>query len=405
MGGDDEVQCALVELLGLHKWMGRVAGCCGKKQSETSKTIPASTQNSNPEFSSGMFEASALESGAFSWDKATSLDVQARWPEELLNIVRPNSTSLLCLDYVAQCFQNVWIWAMHVENCQGAVSTSRLSTILYLGSIAPWQLGATWTYFFASVWGTAAWDAAKAITQVDDDLILVALDHGSTNGTFINKSRLEKVPWCRVESHDARIWKTYEVPVQPLFSLSCNLHFGISLFDADCHLPLCQPWAVLRELVWRWKWRTSSIWSLVNVTLIEIGNIIFRERFPHNPALISSKFVEVRWKRLQIPGQRTGGKFGWKAQGTESAGPPLETNIRRDRHYQLYLITIFHVFHGLYMPILWQFLVSVRGIVQNCQTVVISLGGPSIIQFHFVFLWTCVETIYIDSIFIVHNIT
>eukprot|EP00439_Symbiodinium_sp_Y106_P087109 s158_g39.t3 len=31
-----------------------------------------------------------------------------------------------------------------------------------------------------------------AITQVDSELILVALDHGSTNGTFINKSRLEK---------------------------------------------------------------------------------------------------------------------------------------------------------------------------------------------------------------------
>ncbi|CAE7191221.1 unnamed protein product [Symbiodinium necroappetens] len=33
---------------------------------------------------------------------------------------------------------------------------------------------------------------AQAITQVDSELILVALDHGSTNGTFINKSRLEK---------------------------------------------------------------------------------------------------------------------------------------------------------------------------------------------------------------------
>ncbi|CAE7949342.1 Aste57867_24363, partial [Symbiodinium sp. KB8] len=31
-----------------------------------------------------------------------------------------------------------------------------------------------------------------AITEVDSELILVALDHGSTNGTFINKSRLEK---------------------------------------------------------------------------------------------------------------------------------------------------------------------------------------------------------------------
>lgn len=32
----------------------------------------------------------------------------------------------------------------------------------------------------------------EAITHVGDDLILVAMDHGSTNGTFINKSRLEK---------------------------------------------------------------------------------------------------------------------------------------------------------------------------------------------------------------------
>ena len=36
----------------------------------------------------------------------------------------------------------------------------------------------------------------EAITHVDDDLILVAMDHGSTNGTFINKSRLEKALLC-----------------------------------------------------------------------------------------------------------------------------------------------------------------------------------------------------------------
>ncbi|CAJ1426628.1 unnamed protein product, partial [Effrenium voratum] len=31
-----------------------------------------------------------------------------------------------------------------------------------------------------------------AITRVDSELVLVAMDHGSTNGTFINKSRLEQ---------------------------------------------------------------------------------------------------------------------------------------------------------------------------------------------------------------------
>lgn len=40
--------------------------------------------------------------------------------------------------------------------------------------------------------------ACEAITEVDDDLILVALDHGSTNGTFINKSRLEKAQQQRL---------------------------------------------------------------------------------------------------------------------------------------------------------------------------------------------------------------
>lgn len=42
--------------------------------------------------------------------------------------------------------------------------------------------------FFGFLHGTEF----EAITHVDDDLILVAMDHGSTNGTFINKSRLEK---------------------------------------------------------------------------------------------------------------------------------------------------------------------------------------------------------------------
>ena len=61
----------------INEWAGW-QGVVEKSSPKLRLTIPASTQNSNPEFSSGMFEASALESGAFSWDKATSLDVQAR---------------------------------------------------------------------------------------------------------------------------------------------------------------------------------------------------------------------------------------------------------------------------------------------------------------------------------------
>mmetsp|Transcript_10559 Transcript_10559/g.24025 ORF Transcript_10559/g.24025 Transcript_10559/m.24025 type:complete len:250 (+) Transcript_10559:57-806(+) len=33
---------------------------------------------------------------------------------------------------------------------------------------------------------------SMALTRVDDDIVLVALDKGSTNGTFVNKQRLEK---------------------------------------------------------------------------------------------------------------------------------------------------------------------------------------------------------------------
>mmetsp|Transcript_53357 Transcript_53357/g.116472 ORF Transcript_53357/g.116472 Transcript_53357/m.116472 type:complete len:251 (+) Transcript_53357:62-814(+) len=43
-----------------------------------------------------------------------------------------------------------------------------------------------------------------AITQVDDDLILVALDHGSTNGTCINKSRLEKGVGLKMKVADVK---------------------------------------------------------------------------------------------------------------------------------------------------------------------------------------------------------
>ena len=47
----------------------------------------------------------------------------------------------------------------------------------------------------------------EAITHVDDDLILVAMDHGSTNGTFINKSRLEKALLC---DFGASLFKQHE---------------------------------------------------------------------------------------------------------------------------------------------------------------------------------------------------
>eukprot|EP00434_Breviolum_minutum_P009525 symbB.v1.2.008385.t1/scaffold525.1/size192214/10 len=43
-----------------------------------------------------------------------------------------------------------------------------------------------------------------AITHVDDDLILVAMDHGSTNGTFINKSRLEKGVGLKMKVADVK---------------------------------------------------------------------------------------------------------------------------------------------------------------------------------------------------------
>ena len=75
MGGDDEVQCALVELLGLIHGQG--FRDLGIKQ-QLCRTLNPLNPLNPLNISSGMFEASALESGAFSWDKATSLDVQAR---------------------------------------------------------------------------------------------------------------------------------------------------------------------------------------------------------------------------------------------------------------------------------------------------------------------------------------
>ncbi|CAK9073217.1 Hypothetical protein (Fragment) [Durusdinium trenchii] len=43
-----------------------------------------------------------------------------------------------------------------------------------------------------------------AITEVEDELILVALDHGSTNGTFINKSRLDKGVGLKMKVADVK---------------------------------------------------------------------------------------------------------------------------------------------------------------------------------------------------------
>lgn len=83
--------------------------------------------------------------------------------------------------------------------CQAAVWISRLNIIHCLESIAPWQLGAesdsaNFRGFEGVCFGVffRHMEQFEAITHVDDDLILVAMDHGSTNGTFINKSRLEK---------------------------------------------------------------------------------------------------------------------------------------------------------------------------------------------------------------------
>jgi hypothetical protein len=107
---------------------------------------PASTQNSNPELQFRYVRGIRARKWSFqlgqSYIVGRSGQVTRRASEHETKL-----NFSIMLIYVAQCFLSVWIWAMHVENCQGAVSTSRLSTILYLGSIAPWQLGATWTYF------------------------------------------------------------------------------------------------------------------------------------------------------------------------------------------------------------------------------------------------------------------
>lgn len=93
--------------------------------------------------------------------------------------------------------------------------------------------------------------AVEAITHVDDDLILVAMDHGSTNGTFINKSRLEK---ALVYDFGASLWRFVK---WTKWSSKCRSWESlISNFEQSFYSFVSQLWE---------RWGSSVMWAAFDV--------------------------------------------------------------------------------------------------------------------------------------------